>query len=375
MARTFRRLARGRRLVVFDKRGTGVSERVPLDRLPTLEERVDDVRAVMDAAQVERAALVGISEGGPLSLLFAAAHPERVDRLALFGTYDHHPLAAVEEIVERTRTYWGSGTAFEFLAPSWVGDPLRREQLARYERLSATPDAAAAIVAMANDIDVRGILPSISQPTLILHRTDDGVFPVRGARALAQGIPGARLVELRGHDHLLFADPDPVLDLIDAFLDEAPEPHPPATTVLTTLVAVITPEGSPAGPEHVRAAIEQAGGGSGHDDARVATAGAATVFMVDGPAHGVRVGQQLVRANERWRVGVHTAEVAVADSRPAGAGVLIAAAVAEQVDGSGVLVTRTVTDLVAGSGLRFAPTGELHVPAAGGRWVLSTPLA
>jgi pimeloyl-ACP methyl ester carboxylesterase/DNA-binding winged helix-turn-helix (wHTH) protein len=378
MADAFTRLGRGRQLVLFDKRGTGVSERVALDAIPTLEERMDDVRAVMDAAGIRRAALVGISEGGPLSLLFAAAHPDRVSRLALFGTYAHHPLDPIGDLLERTRTYWGSGSAFEFLAPSWAGVEDTRRFFARYERQSASPEAAASIVAMANEIDIRPVLASINQPTLIVHRAGDGVFDVSGARELASGIAGAQLVELSGDDHFLFTDADPVLDAIERFLasDATTEPTAGArTTALTTLVAVAGSDGPDA--DSVRAAwAAVAGEGSSVVAPEPVCADGAWVVAVDGPARAVRLAQRLLAGDTAsgWRAGVHTAEVELVGVRPTGTGLAIAVAVADDARPGEVLVTRTLTDLVAGSGLGFRYHGALDVGDVGGRWELYAPV-
>ena len=376
MADTFVRLGRGRLLVLFDKRGTGVSERVALDRIPPLEERMDDVRAVMDAVGIERAALVGISEGGPLALLFAAAHPDRVSRLALFGTYAHHPLEPIGDLLERTRTYWGSGSAFEMLAPSWAGDPDTRRFFARFERLSASPEAAAAIVGMANEIDIRPVLASIRQPTLITHRSGDGVFRVDGARELAAGIAGAELVELEGTDHLLFSDSTPVLAVIERFLADGPLPAAAGrdrTTVLTTLVAFRGPDDLVVGADDVRGAWEEVGGGA--PPAAPVPIDGAWVVAVDGPARAVRLAQLLLggRGRDRWCAGVHTAEVELVDGEPTGTGLAIALAVAGHAEPGGLLVTRTVPDLVAGSGLGFRYRGAFDLADVAGRWELYEP--
>src|ERR671910_686055 len=234
MAAFFGRLARGARLIMFDKRGTGLSDRVPATEILPLEERMDDVRAVMDAAGSERATLFGISEGGPLALLFAATYPERVERLVLFNSYADRFRDDIPALAAAARDAWGSGGVFATLAPSWR-DPGDIRFLARYERHSATPDAAAHLIELCDDIDVRPILPSISAPTRIIHRRDDTMFPLSKGRALIEGIPGADLVLLEGRDHLVYVDQEPVLDAVQEFISGM-TPFTEPDRVLTTVL-------------------------------------------------------------------------------------------------------------------------------------------
>src|ERR1700682_5808276 len=228
VASFFHRLASFSRLILFDKRGTGLSDRVPIDRLPTLEQRMDDVRAVMDAAGSERAALFGVSEGGPMCALFAASFPQRTSALVMYGSYakrvwdPEYPWAPTPE--ERERWYslleseWGSGADVEILAPS--ADARFREWWSRYLRMSASPGAAAVGLGRMNTaIDIRQLLSAIRVPTLILHRTGDRDIDVRGSRWMAGQIAGAKYVELPGDDHLPWVGgQDAILDEVEEFL-------------------------------------------------------------------------------------------------------------------------------------------------------------
>src|SRR5436190_12036456 len=233
-----RRLASFSRLILFDKRGTGLSDRVPVRDLPSLETRMDDVRAVMDAAHSERASLFGISEGGPMSVLFAASSPHRVDHLILYGSYARRSDAEPDNGAAMIRTIdaeWGTGKVLAVRSAS-VGDADHQALFARVERQSATRAAAGALVRMAAEIDVTAILSSVTIPTLILHRTADPILSVEAARGLARGIPNARLVELTGIDHLpWFGESGTILDEIEEFLTGV-RPIAPAERVLATVL-------------------------------------------------------------------------------------------------------------------------------------------
>jgi pimeloyl-ACP methyl ester carboxylesterase len=368
MAAFFGRLARRTRLIVFDKRGTGLSDRVSVTEMPVLEERMDDVRAVMDAAGSERATLFGISEGGPLALLFAATHPERVERLVLFNSYAHRFRDDIPALAAATREAWGTGAVLATLAPSWrdFGDV---RFLSRYERHGATPDAAAHLVELCDHIDVRPILPSISAPTRIIHRRDDAMFPLARGRELAESIPGADLVVLEGCDHLAYVDQEPVLDAVEEFITgraPTPEPDRVLTTVLFVDVVGSTELAERLGDTGWRQVL-----GRFYEVARseltrfrgdeVATTGDGLLATFDGPARAVRCGQSLQRSAARLdlplRIGVHTTEVERLGDDIAGIGVHIGARVTAAATAGEVCVTRTVRDLVAGSGLRFEPRG------------------
>src|ERR1700688_1784127 len=216
------RLASFSRLICFDKRGTGLSDRV--SAIPTLEERMDDVRAVMDAVGSERAALFGISEGGPMSLLFAATHPDRTLALTLYGSYALFPTAVMSperlaDYLEKVEELWGTGKLVPGFAPSLAEDVAFLKWWARFERLGASPSAVKTLMQMNSEIDIRGILPVIHVPTLIMHRVGDARVNVAAGRYLAQHIAGARYVELSGNDHLFCAgDSRRILDEIEKFL-------------------------------------------------------------------------------------------------------------------------------------------------------------
>jgi pimeloyl-ACP methyl ester carboxylesterase len=248
-ARFFDRIGSFSRLIIFDKRGTGLSD--PVSEVPTLEQRIDDVRAVMDAAGCERAALFGISEGGPMSALLAAAHPARVSALVLYGAMGRtteapdYPWAAPADALREAAAefivpHWGqqADAMVELFAPSLSGDPQAAEFTARMERLAASPGMVLQIFEMFLDIDVRAVLPAIQVPTLVLHRRGDRVVNWRAGRELAAQIPGARYAELPGIDHLPWAgDADAVLGEIEEFLTGArsvPEPERVLATVMFT---------------------------------------------------------------------------------------------------------------------------------------------
>jgi pimeloyl-ACP methyl ester carboxylesterase len=369
--RFFSRLAEVGRLITFDKRGTGLSERVPTEQLPTLEERIDDVRAVMDAVGVDRANLFGISEGSAMAALFAATHPERVSRLVLYSAYGWTPRLAASNawMAEATRAAWGSGSAFEFLAPSTAGDKATRRFFSRLERHSASPDVASGLVARSNEIDVTDVLPSIQAPTLVLHRTDDEVVPIGHGRALAESIPDARFVELPGADHLVFVGSDPVLDEAVAFLGgpvAAARPERILTTVLFVDLADSTATAAALGDEAWRERLDGfqlrvATSVADHHGVLVKTMGDGALAHFDGPARAVRAAQDLVAAVEPLglavRAGVHTAEVERVEGDLAGIGVHIGARVTASAEPGEVWATRTVRDLVVGSGLTFSERG------------------
>ncbi len=220
-SRFIRRLASFSRVLLFDKRGTGLSDRVPTRDLPTLEDRMDDVRAVMDAAGIPRATLLGISEGGPMSILFASTHPERVDGLIVYGSYARRPVPAGgwKTFLRMVEDRWGTGELFSARTPSAAGDDQLHALHARLERQSASPADVAAILRMAAAIDVTEILPAVTVPTLVLHRNGDAVLPSTGGMDLAAGIPKARFVGLPGADHMAWmGDGEDLAGEIEEFL-------------------------------------------------------------------------------------------------------------------------------------------------------------
>ncbi len=268
-ARFLNRLASFSRLILFDKRGTGLSDRVPDTELPTLEQRMDDVRAVMDAVGSEKAAIFGVSEGGPMSALFAATYPQRTIALAMYGIFakriwaPDYPWAPTPE--ERQRWFdllegWGGVVDLSTLAPSVANDERFKLWWATYLRRSASPGAALALGRMNTQVDIRHVLPAIRVPTLILHRTDDRDVDVGGARYIAEHIPGAKYVELPGADHLHFVgDQDAILDEVEEFFTGArhgPEPDRVLATVMFTDIVGSTERVAEVGDRHWRELLQ-----------------------------------------------------------------------------------------------------------------------
>jgi pimeloyl-ACP methyl ester carboxylesterase/DNA-binding winged helix-turn-helix (wHTH) protein len=372
-ARFLRRLASFSRLILFDKRGTGLSDRV--GDLPTLEQRMDDVRAVLDAVGSERASLCGVSEGGPMCALYAATYPEKTDALIMIGTYARrlwapdYPWAPTreqrEQFLSTIRSNWGGPVGVEERAPSRANDPDFRDWWATYLRMGASPGAAEQLTRMNSEVDVRDVLPTIRVPTLVIHRTGDLCLRVEEGRFVARSVPGAKWVELPGVDHLPFAgDQDAIIDAMQDFLTGT---HRVAETpdVLATVVAV-TAEESPDRDNverHTAHAIREIELFRGR-----AFAGDPLLATFDGPARAVRCATA-IRDYARQlpislRVGIHTGECHLTDPRPLGASVDIARTIAGIARGGEVLASRTVRDLVAGSGLVFRASGsELHADA------------
>jgi class 3 adenylate cyclase len=393
LARFLERLASFSRLILFDKRGTGLSDPVPNDGLPTLEERMDDVRAVMDAVGSKRAALLGHSEGGNMCVLFSATHPERTTALLLVGSYakrirsEDYPWApTVEERareIEETEATWGSPEAFRALAPSKENDPDFQRWIGRYLRQSASPKAAAALLRMNTQIDVRDVLPTIGVPTLLLYRTHDADVHVDEGRYIAERIPGSTFVELPGADHLMWTgDTDALLDEVEGFLTgvrRGPDPDRVLATVLFTDVVGSTETATRVGDRAWRSLLERH-----HQVVRRAlarwrgreidTAGDGFLATFDGPARAIRCA---VAATEgirelglQIRAGLHTGEVEIAGGDVRGIAVHIGSRVAGLAGPGEVLVSRTVADLVAGSGIVLAERGEHELKGVSGTWLV-----
>jgi pimeloyl-ACP methyl ester carboxylesterase len=361
-ARFLDRLASKARLIIFDKRGTGLSDPVPVAQLPTLEQRLDDVRAVMDAVGTERAVLLGVSEGGPLCSLFAATYPHKTEALVVIGSYARrlrdidYPWGPTREeharFCQSILDGWGGPVGLDERAPSRAADPTFRDWWSQYLRLGASPGAAVALTRMNAEIDIRDVLPSIRVPTLVLHRTGDRCLKVEEGRFLSSLIPGAAFVELPGDDHLPFVgDQDAMLDAIDAFLAGRQAPDT-SERVLATVLAVTVPPGA-AAREDVRRLFErQVSRGRG----RMLGDSAGLAAAFDGPGRAVQCGDAVVTAAIRLgaeaRAGVHIGEcdLALGDGPVVDASTAIAARAAP----GEVLVSRTVVDLVHGSGLQFA---------------------
>ncbi|MBX6426494.1 MAG: alpha/beta fold hydrolase [Variibacter sp.] len=370
------RLSAFTRLILFDKRGTGLSDRVDVHALPSLETRMDDVRAVMDAAGSGRAALLGASEGAPMSILFAATYPQRTRALLLYGGYAHFHTSvmsreALEEFIRTAEGAWGTGESLVRFAPERLNDANFERWWARFERLSASPNAAVALARMNAAIDVRHVLGSIRVPTLVIHRTDDVRIRCTGGRYLAEKIPGARFVEIPGRDHVLWSgDIDRVVDEIEEFLTGT-RPVPVHDRVLATLLVarLIAPQRAAAtlgdqgwrerlGRLRVLAGEAVARYGGTPMDVGIEDIGA----RFDGPARAVRCALALREAAETLGLalasGVHTGEIELGEESIAGLAVHVARRVSARARSGEVLASGVVADLVAGSGLQFAERGR-----------------
>jgi pimeloyl-ACP methyl ester carboxylesterase/DNA-binding winged helix-turn-helix (wHTH) protein len=374
IARFLRRLGSFCRVAVLDKRGTGLSERLGPGEAPALEQRADDVRAVMDAAGMDQAAVFGSSEGGSLAVLLAAAHPERVSRLVLHGTWARHPWQGQPDrpefrFVERR---WGQGRVFAELAETMARTASGTRFFGRFERQAATPGTARRLAELMSVIDVTGVLGSIRVPTLVIHRSDDSYAGLEHAHELVAGIPGARLVELPGRDHFLFSgDTEPILAAVKDFVvggsvgAAAPERFL-ATVLHAELMA------SDALPGDIAVAARRCV--EAHRGRLVEGAGDGLLATFDGPGRGVRAACDLRNAlaplGVEIRAGVHTAEVERRGDAIAGTGVQVAGRLAREAEPGSIWVSRTVTDLVAGCGLAFAPRGEHHLEGVAQPWAL-----
>jgi pimeloyl-ACP methyl ester carboxylesterase len=384
-AHFYERLASFSRLVLFDKRGTGLSD--PLAGPQSLEDRAGDMRTVMNAADVERAALVGVSEGSAMAIVFANLHPERVSKLVLCGSImggspELHPARARwEEACERFQLAlrsWGDGGSLDLVAPNTGAT---RSQLGELERGAASPRMAQEVVAMWLELDVRDLLPSISVPTLVLHRSEE-IFPVEAARELASKIPGAKLVVLPGADHAPWSgDADAYVDEIEEFITGARE-HARSDralrTVLVTDLVGSTEKASGIGDTAWRSLIAR------HDELtreqlrrfegrEVKHTGDGFLATFDGPASAIRCARALVAAAPtelglELRAGIHTGEVEVAGDDLRGVAVHIAARVSALAGGGEVLVSGTVKELITGSGIRLEDRGTHELKGVPEEW-------
>jgi class 3 adenylate cyclase/pimeloyl-ACP methyl ester carboxylesterase len=370
------RLASFSRLILFDKRGTGLSDRVPVSALPGLEARMDDVRAVLDAAGSTRASLFGISEGGPMSILFAATYPQRVDRLVLYGSYARRSDAQLDNgaaLIRAIESEWGTGAVLARRCASVVVDDRLRAALARTERQCATPGAATALIRMSAAIDVSSVLAAVSVPTLVLHRTDDTILRVEGARALAEGIPGARYVEVPGVDHIpWFGDSEVILGEIEEFLTGArplPAPERVLATVLFADIVASTERAVDLGDSDWRRLLDRFDEITRREVDRfrgreINRRGDDVLATFDGPARAVHCALGLSEAirplGVEMRAGIHTGEIELRGDDVGGIAVHIGARVCSLAGPGEVFATRTVKDLTVGSDLSFHDRGD-HV--------------
>jgi len=392
-ARFLRRLATFARVILFDKRGTGLSDRVPVDQLPTLEQRMDDVRAVMEAVGSERAVLCGVSEGGPMCSLFAATYPEKTIALVMMGSYarrlkgDGYPWGPTEAdrelFFEEIRHHWGGPVGLEERAPSVANDLAFRDWWAAYLRRGASPGAALALTKMNTEIDIRHVLPTVRVPTLVVHRTGDECLKVEEGRYLAENIPGAKFVELPGIDHLPFVgDQDQILDEIEEFLTGVRHASEFDRVLATVLVAQVV-DGNRTNEQwptldlddllarhqsFVRKEIELFKGRT------VSVSGNHLLATFDGPARAIRAACAIRgsarRLGLKLQTGLHTGECDVLGDHVSGVAVEIATEVAAQSSVGEVLVSSTVKDLVAGSGIGFVERGAFALKDNLGEWRL-----
>jgi pimeloyl-ACP methyl ester carboxylesterase len=388
------RLASFSRLIMFDKRGTGLSDPVP--NVPTLEERIDDVRAVMDAAGSERATLFGISEGGPMSVLFAATHPERASGLVLYGAMARsteapdYPWAAPvdalrESTIEFIAPYWGQDgqVMLQTFAPSLAEMPEAAEFATRLQRYAASPAMVGQIFEMFMDIDVRAVLPTIHVPTLVLHRRGDMVVNRRAGEWMASQIPGARYVELPGVDHMPWVgDTEALIGEIEEFVTgarSAPEPDRVLATVMFTDIVGSTERATELGDaawrellaaHHLALRTEL----DRHRGREVKTLGDGFLATFDGPGRAIKCGQAIAAAAQRIgievRLGLHTGEVELIGDDVGGIAVHIAARIGALAWPGEVLCSSTVKDLVAGSGIAFADRGTAELKGIPDEWHL-----
>ena len=383
------RLASFAQLVVFDKRGMGLSDRVEIG---SLEERMDDVRAVLDAVGAEEAALIGVSEGGPMSILFAATYPERTKALILCGAEvkeeitDDWPWgeltrADFEESVATLPERWGKGASAAWRTPD-ASDPEDEQRWwARVQLQAATPRVATAFQRMAFDIDVRHVVPAITSPTLIVHRVGDQVCHVENARFLAAHIPGARYVELPGDDHVPYAGGgSEIVDEIQEFLTGVREPEEPdrvLVTVLFTDIVGSTERAREMGDRGWRELLDRHHAVVRNELARfrgreIDTAGDGFFAVFDGPARAIRCARSVVGAVHdiglELRVGLHTGEVELANGAVRGIAVHTGARIASLAQPGEVVVSGTVKDLIAGSGIELVERGTYELKGIPGEW-------
>jgi class 3 adenylate cyclase len=388
------RLSSFSRLILFDKRGIGLSDPLPPTDTVGLEPWMDDVTAVLDAVASEACALVGTGAGGPMTMLYAASHPERTSGLVLCNTAARfvqapgYPIGIepdlVDDAVAWTRDTWGEAAIFSTIAPSLAGSSSEREFQARLSRLAASPGVAGAMQELLLHLDMRAVLSTIRVPTLVLHRRGDRLIDVEHGRYLASQIPGAKYVELPGEDHLVYAgDDDQLLGELQPFLTGTPaelEADRILATVLFTDIVGSTNRAAELGDRRWRALLDR------HDAVvrrelrrfrgnEVDTAGDGFFATFDGPARALRCASAIRDAVRELdlevRIGVHTGEVEVRGDNYSGIGVHIGARVGAQAQGGEVLVTRTVVDLVAGSGIQFEDRGTAHLKGVPGEWQLA----
>jgi class 3 adenylate cyclase len=381
------RLSKFARVITFDKRGQGLSDRI--SGAPSLEQRMDDVRAVMDDIGSQRAALLGFSEGCAMSAMFAASYPERVSQLVLFGGFaryaDLYGSANPEQIILDRMKFWGTGGMIKGVITSKAANPDAVAQFAKFERLSASPGAYKAIQLLNLQIDVRSILPTVRVPTLVLHRATDGLVPVQKGRDLASQIPGAKYVEYPDGDHAFWSgDVEAMQGDIEEFITGHRESSSAdleriLATVLFTDIVDSTRSAAEMGDQTWRRLLDS------HDQlakqvvekhrgSLIKNTGDGILATFDGPGRAVRCALALGAAAKQiglpLRAGLHTGEIEIRGRDIGGIAVHAAARVMAQSRAEEVLVSRVVTDLVAGAGLKFSERGSHELKGLPGRWDL-----
>jgi class 3 adenylate cyclase len=385
------RLASFSRLILFDKRGTGLSDRV--GGIPSLEQRMDDIRIVMDSTGCHRAALLGVSEGGSIAVLFAATYPERTSSLIFYGGVvrkawaPDHPWGmkpeAAEESDEKWRREWGGPVNLEYFAPSVANDQRFRLWWAKFLRLSASPSAVIANRRMSMEIDIRDILPTLHAPTLVLQRTGDRLIGIEEGRYIAEHIPGAKLVELSGEDHFWWVgDSDSIVNEIQLFLtgeQQAPEPDRALATLLFTDIVDSTKRAAEIGDRRWHDLL------SSHDilirkviarfqGRAVKSTGDGVLATFDGPARAlhcaVALQDEVQKLGIEIRAGLHTGEIELMGQDVGGIAVHLAARVMAQAQANEIWLSRTVKDLVVGSGFKFGERGAFNLKGIPGEWHL-----
>ena len=386
-ARWLRRLGNFSRVIMFDKRGTGLSDQV--SELPGMDQRMDDVRAVMDAVGIKRAAIFGISEGGSLATLFAATHPERSQALIIYGGFAQFSSwiptqEAMESLFQYIDKSWGSGESWLNFAPTKEGDLAFQQWWGKFERLGASPGAVKTLMRMNSQIDITEILPSVNVPTLVIHRKDDTLVRVEAGRLLAERIPGAKYVELSGADHLPFVgeNSDRILDEMEHFLTgetSTPSVERVLATVVFTDIVGSTARAQTLGDRawgdlqdlHDKAVRKELERFRGNE---VKWTGDGFLAAFDGPARAIQCALAIVSTVRALglevRAGIHTGEVDFVKNDIRGIAVHIASRVADLANAGDVVVSRTVKDLVAGSGIAFQDYGTHELKGVPEQWML-----
>ncbi len=384
-AKWLERVGQFSKVAMFDKRGTGLSDRGVA--VPDMDKRMDDIRAVMDAAGMETAYVMGISEGGSLASVFAAYQPQRCDGLVLYGAFAQFESwfpneEALNQLFEYAEEHWGSGAALPLFCPDTGNDPSFMDWWGKYERTGASPRDLIEIMKANSQIDITEILPTIKAPTLVLHKTEDALIDIEGGRTLANLIPGAKIIEFSGRDHFAFVgdEKDQILGEIEAFVTGS-KPKPVFDRVLAAVVFTdiveSTSRAEQLGDDAWHATLAQ------HDAAvreqlkefrgqEVKSLGDGFLATFDGPGRAIHcakaIGDAVSKLGLKVRIGVHTGEVEVSADDVRGIAVNIAARIAELGEGGDIVVSRTVKDLVAGSGLDFESFGTRDLKGLSESW-------